>query len=434
MVIKKFQGATEREAVLKAKEELGNDAVVLNVKTIKQRGVMKLFKPTQVEITVAQDDNKNNEPVKNDMDFAPAKSIDIAVDENVETIKFNESMSEAEKAANIIAQFAPQDNKKDVEEISSIQTNMNSSTSADTSVIERKLEDLQNLLERQIEEKEEKQEAEVEQEVEEEKDEVEVFIQLIYNTLLDNEVDEKYINTFIGEIEKNHSKDLSIEQVLANIYQRMILKLGEASLIEASAKKPKVVFFIGPTGVGKTTTLAKIASKFHVEGNKKIAMLTADTYRIAATEQLRTYANILGVPFSVVYSENELVEKIEEFKKYDFILVDTAGHSHKNQDQKADIKKLLDSIEGIAEKEVFLVVSAATKYKDLIKIVDTYNEVADYKLIFTKLDETTSLGNILNIKMYSQHDLAYVTLGQNVPDDIEIFDAQGLVKQLLGGQ
>lgn len=389
------------EAVLQAKEELGKDAVVLNVKTIKQKGIFKLFKPTTVEVTVALEEVKKEE---SDM------------------TKTTETKSRFSSIADEKTIIKPQVKKeKQVENIIE-----------DTSSIEKKLSDLQNLLEKQIEIKPEINEETVKPQVE--KSETAVFAQLIYNTLLDMEVDEKYINQFIGEIEQTKNKDLTIDHVLANIYQRMILKLGQARLINETKKSPKVVFFIGPTGVGKTTTLAKIASKFHVEGNKKIVMLTADTYRIAAAEQLRTYANILGVPFNVIYSAEELVTAVEQYKNYDFILVDTAGHSHKNKEQTDDIEKFVNCLDEKIEKEIYLVISAATKYSDLLKIVDTYNSITDYSIIFTKLDETTSLGNILNIKMYSGKDLAYITSGQNVPDDIEIFDAQGLVKQLLGGQ
>ncbi|WP_099468860.1 flagellar biosynthesis protein FlhF [Konateibacter massiliensis] len=404
MIIKKYQGATEMEAVLQAKEELGNDAVVLNVKTMKQRGVFKLFKPTTVEVTVALEEGKKEEKKPEKPAASPAStksSFDILVEEELDMME-------------PVKKDPPVKSKRE-----------------DTSAIEKRLSDLQLLLEKQIETKPAEKEKPKEPE---EKSETAVFSQLIYKTLLDMEVDEKYINQFIGEIELIKNKDLTIDHVLANIYQRMILKLGQAKLISEAKKKPKVVFFIGPTGVGKTTTLAKIASKFHVEGNKKIAMLTADTYRIAAAEQLRTYANILGVPFDIIYSSDELEASFERYKDYDFILVDTAGHSHKNKEQTDDIKQLVDCLGDEVEKEIYLVISAATKYKDLIKIVDTYNNMVDYSIIFTKLDETTSLGNILNIKMYSGKELAYVTSGQNVPDDIEIFDAQSLVKQLLGGQ
>jgi flagellar biosynthesis protein FlhF len=214
----------------------------------------------------------------------------------------------------------------------------------------------------------------------------------------------------------------------------MILKFGNSSEIQPAEKGPKVVFFIGPTGVGKTTTIAKIASKFSVDSEKKVALLTADTYRIAAADQLHTYANILEVPFRVIYSTEEMEQALKDFRDYDFILVDTAGHSHHNEAQKENMKAFVHSLDGKAEKEVFLVLSATTKYSDLISIADAYSAITDYKLIFTKLDETDTLGNLLNIKLHTGTELSYVTCGQNVPDDIENFNPQKTVKQLLGGR
>ena len=237
----------------------------------------------------------------------------------------------------------------------------------------------------------------------------------------------------MDEVEKFIRPGNSVDTILSNVYQKLILRFGQPRTIELSNKKPKVVFFIGPTGVGKTTTIAKIASKYKVEYNKNIAFITADTYRIAATEQLQVYANILEAPMSIVYSEHELNEKLEKFAGYDLVFVDTAGFSHKNESQREDMKRLLQGLDEQYAKEVYLVLSATTKYKDLLDIVDIYREITDYKLIFTKLDETTTYGNILNVKLYSKADLSYVTNGQNVPDDIEVFDTQKIVKQLLGG-
>ena len=194
-----------------------------------------------------------------------------------------------------------------------------------------------------------------------------------------------------------------------------------------------IVITSGKGGVGKTTTIAKIASKFSLEDKCKVAMLTADTYRIAATDQLETYAKILNVPFKVVYTPEEIQTAVKDFEDYDLILVDTAGHSHQNEKQLSDTKKLTDSIEDGEQKEIFLVLSATTKYRDLLRIVDSYKEIPGYKLIFTKLDETTYYGNILNVRMYTDADLSYLTCGQNVPDDIEKIDSQKIVKQLLGG-
>ena len=212
----------------------------------------------------------------------------------------------------------------------------------------------------------------------------------------------------------------------------MILKFGEPAPVKENKKGTKIIFFIGPTGVGKTTTVAKIASKLKLEQKKKIALLTTDTYRIAATEQLHTYAEILDVPFQVIYTPEELKETKDEWKDYDIILADTAGHSPSNQEQHDDLKHFVDSVDD-AEKDLYLVVSATTKYRDLLKIVDSYKDFKQVKIIFTKLDETTTFGNILNVRMYTNAKLSYVTSGQNVPDDISLLDAQKIVRKLLGG-
>jgi flagellar biosynthesis protein FlhF len=125
---------------------------------------------------------------------------------------------------------------------------------------------------------------------------------------------------------------------------------------------------------------------------------------------------------------------LKEYHEYDYVLIDTAGHSHHNEGQRRNMAEFINSLEGIAEKEVFLVVSATTKYRDLTSVADTYKELGDYKLIFTKLDETSTLGSIFNLKLHTGASLSYVTYGQNVPDDIEEFNPQKTVKQLLGGK
>ncbi len=194
------------------------------------------------------------------------------------------------------------------------------------------------------------------------------------------------------------------------------------------------MFFIGPTGVGKTTTIAKIASRLSTNEKKKVALLTADTYRIAAAEQLRTYAGILDTPFRVIYSAEELTIAVKAFQSFDYILVDTAGHSHNNEMQKKSMNQLIRSVDESMEKEVYLVVSATTKYRDLVAITDAYLTLTDYKLIFTKLDETKTLGNLFNLRLYTGADLSYITCGQNVPDEIEQFSPQSTLKQLLSGK
>ena len=264
--------------------------------------------------------------------------------------------------------------------------------------------------------------------------ESQAFYKMLYRVLLDNEVDEIYINKFMEDMDKVTHSTNGLDYLISNIYQKMILKLGQPDVITLTKKKPKVVFFIGPTGVGKTTTIAKIASKFKVEQDKKVALLTADTYRIAAAEQLRTYANILDTPLSIIYSPEDIEKEVEKLKEFDLILVDTAGFSHKNDAQREDMKKLLNSLPDQYERQIYLVLSSTTKYKDLQDITEIYNGFCHFSLIFTKLDETSCYGNILNMKLKTGAPISYLTTGQNVPDDIEVVDTQKLVKQLLGGK
>lgn len=161
-------------------------------------------------------------------------------------------------------------------------------------------------------------------------------------------------------------------------------------------------------------------------------MVTSDTYRIAAVEQLKTYANILSLPIRVVYTPIEMEQAVKDYADYDLVLVDTAGRSPKNAQQMDELADLLSSVP-VEQREVYLVLSATTKYKDLKQIVSIYRDISDYRIVFTKLDETSCYGNILNIRLDTNAALSYVTCGQIVPDDLGMLNAQAIAKQLLGG-
>lgn len=431
MIIKKFQGKTKEEALECAKKELGDGIVEMNVKTVKAKGMLKLFKKNMIEVTVAkEEENEKYGYVAGKVQKAAAEEAGVKVSlSQGKIIPMKQPVKIASGQGSVEPVMTPQ-----TPEVPQAPRQENQKGS----ILEEKLDNLQNLLEKQLSGQAQKEE---EKAKENEKKEAENktrmnFLKLLYNKMIDNEVAEKYANEIIDEIDKNCKADVTVDMMLSEIYQKMILKLGKPYTLEDTGEEqgPKVIFFVGPTGVGKTTTIAKIASTFRVEQKKKVALLTADTYRIAAAEQLRTYANILQVPFKVVYTAQEIADTIEEYNDYDYILIDTTGHSPNNEAQRESMSELINSVETKATKEVFLVVSASTKYRDLTRIADTYKEITDYKLIFTKLDETSTIGNIYNLKMYTGASLSYVTCGQNVPDDIEFFNPQTTVKQLLGGK
>lgn len=441
MIVKKFQAPTEMEAIIKAREELGSTAVVLNIKSIKQRGLARLFKKDAVEVTAALEE----------------KDIVDGINKNKPVFDNNAASGQEAKPERMINQSMVSGGTSSTINLIADDNTAVSSASA----IEQKLDSLHNLLQNQgnlnsdmsssgsqgktvaasaytkrmSDIKEDISGAAGEnKQVKERKNANYKFLQLIYKKLIDNEVDSRFADEIIGEIENSLKKESNLDSILAAVYQKIILKLGKPKTIEIG-DKAKVIFFIGPTGVGKTTTIAKIASSFKIEKEARVAFITADTYRIAAVEQLNTYASIIDCPVSVVYSVEDMNKSLSEYKDYDLILVDTAGRSHKATEQMDELKAFIEEVAQRADEfdfECYLTLSLTTKYKDLKSIADKYDDV-DWAVIFTKLDETCSVGNILNIRMLTDRPLSYTTSGQNVPDDIEVINEQGIARQLLGG-
>lgn len=456
MIVKKFQAPTEMEAIVKAREELGSTAVVLNIKTIKQRGLARLFKKDVVEVTAALEEKdivdgiNRNKPTfdvngnalqqgtpvhminQSMVSQGKTSSINLVADDN--TLVSSASAIEKkldslhdllQNQGNISANVSAS-NSDSVYNKSDMMTGDYSNTqNAAASAYNKRMSGLMDEISGITGEK---------QQVKQRENANYKYLQLIYNKLIDNEVDSRFADDIIGEIENSLKKESNLDSILSAVYQKIILKLGKPKVITLE-DKAKVIFFIGPTGVGKTTTIAKIASSFKIEREAKVAFITADTYRIAAVEQLNTYASIIDCPVSVVYSVEDMNKSLSEYKDYDLILVDTAGRSHKAEEQMDELKVFIEEVASRKDEfdfECYLTLSMTTKYKDLKSIVDKYDDV-DWAVIFTKLDETCSLGNILNVRMLTDRPLSYTTSGQNVPDDIEVINEQGVAKQLLGG-
>lgn len=189
-----------------------------------------------------------------------------------------------------------------------------------------------------------------------------------------------------------------------------------------------IAVFIGPTGVGKTTTIAKLAANFALVAGKKVGVITTDTYRIAAVEQLKTYADIIGIPLEVAFSPKELTAAIAKMHDRDLILIDTAGRSPNNQLHINELRSYFHDV----KVEVHLVVSATTKECDVPKLVEVFGEIPIDRVIITKLDETTTYGVILHVSKLANAPISFVTTGQGVPDDIEVADGYQIAKLILG--
>lgn len=431
MIIKKYLAKTEQEAIELAKKDLGSNAVVMNIKKVHPRGLAKIFVKSKVEVTAALEDapssfSETSKPGKDTMDLL-LKETKKAAQEHTGSYDTPHIMQDGVQKAG-----AGDDEQEQR--------------------IQDKIVRLQTLLEQQKEpqpqtvspiqvkkpgpaEPEKVSEKIPDRQVTKETEENEKTLackELVRKQLIQNEVEEEIADSIMDEVNRSLPVNASLDQILGSVYQKIILMMGQPYVIDAEAgNKTKYVFFLGSTGVGKTTTIAKIASKLKLEQKLNLAMVTADTYRIAAVEQLKTYANILSVPLKVVYSPDELGGLQEELSRYDVCLIDTAGCSHKNKEQIADIQALIEQIP-ITERQVYLVLNSGTKYSDLKQIAAVYSRMTDFSIIFTKMDETSSAGVMLNMRLQTKCPLSYVTWGQNVPDDIGEINAQTIAKKLLG--
>lgn len=248
-------------------------------------------------------------------------------------------------------------------------------------------------------------------------------------------------------VERLYNQDLSkrmIEQVLKNythvridneqdIYDLLVFNLKNIFRdiqFGGITFSKKFVNVVGPTGVGKTTTLAKLAAKCVLTEGKKVAFITTDTYRISAIEQLRTYAQILGVPLEVCYTSEDFLEAKNKFSDYDVVFIDSAGRNFLNHENVLNLTEVIDYKDNI---ETFLVFSLTAKYSDMKEIFKQFSVIPIHKFIFTKLDETKSYGAMFNLMHDCHIGTAYITNGQNVPDDFVDVDLSYIINLFVEG-
>jgi len=195
-------------------------------------------------------------------------------------------------------------------------------------------------------------------------------------------------------------------------------------------KMPKLIAFVGTTGVGKTTTLAKIATNMVLKSKKKVVFFTIDTFRVAATDQIKVYGDIIGIPVEIIYKESDFLPYVMKHKDADVILIDTAGRSQKNNLDLLELKKYLHNGSDL-NIEIFLVLSATTRYRDMLDISNNFKKVNYSKLIITKTDETTTWGSIMSISFETGKAISYIGNGQNVPDDIMPADSNSIIRKII---
>ena len=190
-----------------------------------------------------------------------------------------------------------------------------------------------------------------------------------------------------------------------------------AGTLKLKRNSPRIIALVGPTGVGKTTTTAKLAAMYALNRGNKVALITMDIFRVGAVEQLKTYSRIMGIPLEVASTPKELEKAVEKHSACDLIFIDTAGRSHKDKEKLDEMKNFLDQK---IQMEVYLCLSATTKDRELEEILNRFRIFQVSKVVFTKIDECESFGNMVNLLMKDNLQIAYFTTGQRVPEDIEI--------------
>lgn len=249
---------------------------------------------------------------------------------------------------------------------------------------------------------------------------------VLYKRLVDSEVKPGIAAHLIENMadKKSPLSNGTMEETIIALLKNHFPSSGP---IKCKTNGPKLVAFVGPTGAGKTTSIAKLVAHCCLGKKRRVSIITADTYRIAAVEQIRAFADIVKVRLHVVFSPSEVKAALAACVNDDLVFIDTAGRSRLETDYMRDLKNMLGALH---PDEVHCVVSATTKDSDLLAAVKQYGAIGANRLLFTKLDETVHVGNVFNTISETQIPASFFTFGQSVPDDIELAQPARFVRRL----
>ena len=366
MNMKKYTADTMVEVMKKVRADFGDDAIILSSNVVQSKGILGLFRKKSVEVVVGYD-RPQQQREERVYESKPNKPIPARTDASTEELK--KEMIEMKKLLKNI--HLPSDNSRYPDEMQKLLLHLKKQDLSETLITE--------------------------------------LADGIFNEM------------------KVQKSDFGIEEQQLLAKKMIVEKFAHLPFGGITFNK-KYINVLGPTGVGKTTTIAKIAAQALLTGKKKIGFITTDTYRIAAIEQLRTYANLLQAPVEIVYSTEDFAQSIEKFEDLDLVFIDTAGRNYKEVKFVEDLTRLIDFS---LDMESFLVLSTTSKEEDMKVIIEQFKPFAIEKLIFTKVDETSSVGPMFNLMKDYSVGTAYYTDGQEVPEDLTDATLDKLIYLLL---
>jgi len=444
MKVKRYVVDDVPEAVQMIRNELGSDAVILNTKEIRTGGFLGMFRKKRFEVIAAVDDNTSRppamrslQPVRGSLTASsprpaeapqtPSAPSGLAAGGSLNGSLLPPQAVRRMYAQNLGAEPAKKPDApppaEDAERDPPVSP-LRPASGANLAVSEKDekdalLEELRSMKELMI--------RLTRQQAQESMPEA---VLKLCRRLTEQGVDPVHVEQFSEEVrnrleESRDTTEAAAYQAAADVLRSWLAPFAGGGIGENT----RIVHFVGPTGVGKTTTIAKLAAEQVLNRRRKVGLITADTYRISAVDQLRTYADILNIPMEVVFSPGELTRAFHKLADRDLLLMDTAGRNYRNELYVSELSSLLAPLE---EAETYLCLSMTHKYSDMKEIVAQFAKYGIRRLLLTKTDETSTCGALVNLVREFGFPISYVTCGQTVPDDIRVFNPEEWVTKLLG--
>jgi flagellar biosynthesis protein FlhF len=426
MNVKTYQGTSMADALAKVKQDLGAAAVILHTRSFRQGGVMGLGSRNVVEITAGVNIN-----VQARKKAASARAHAHAL--GLQSQGMRSGGATAVLEAPPPSARHPLKSAYGVARLARAESGTNAATrEMAASVLKEPAFELRNEMSslRTMVESLLQRTAGTAQRAD-----LPEALAKLYTHLIEQQVSDEIAYRVVDDVKAELTPEqLGNSQVVRERLTQKLEQLLPANLNNGVARPTqgtgcRSICLIGPTGVGKTTTIAKLAAAFKLRQRQKVGLITIDTYRIAAVDQLRTYANIIGVPLKVVLTPAELVAAMKEFSDCDTVLIDSAGRSQADQ---LKLNELAQFVAAGKPTEVHLVLSSTTTQEAMEAALERFGAVRVDQIIFTKLDEAVSFGVLLNVARIAARALSYVTTGQDVPDNIEVGQPRRLARLILG--
>lgn len=367
MIIKKFTAPTLAQALSKVREELGTDAIILNTRNVKKGGVLNLMGSSVYEVTAAIDDKPPGESMTDLQSNVRDLSYRVQVDHIIDDIK---------------------ELKLSIRDL------------ADSALTG-------------------------------EMDGLPIQLATLLKRLRDSGMDEKIAKRLIRQLLSDlKGHELTKPKIIADKATAILMSgMGEVRPIPKGGTKPRIIAFVGPTGSGKTTTIAKLATEISLNMNKKIAVLNIDTKRVDAVGQLKAYCRIINIPLYVAYSPDEIPGIMPRIMENDITLVDTPGSGPMDRPQMIE---MIEFLQKLVPQEVHLTLSVTTSFMEMKRVFNNFGLMKPNRILFTKLDETDNYGTMLSFALVARERWSYVTFGQNVPGDFDIADPEKLIRETIG--